>query len=240
MSSQIYPFTVLTYSPASSFFQIGQSVSFGPNPQTTSNTYAITSGTLPAGLSLNPSTGMITGTPTTLTPTSTILITSTLPDTTTRQCSIEISIIDIPQIAPASNQASATDLTSLMHRAESKFISEVNQMILNNNQLGVFQVFAELPLYASVKTLMDYYQNLGYVFTFVNWRNINSFAFAMPTGDFSPASSYWPWTGYFPYNDFYFSPRSGYAVEPENLPRVMISWFATPVCPVFPPFGPVC
>jgi len=241
MSNPIYPFTVLRYTLNPSIWQVGQAVSVGPSPGAAQATYAITSGTLPAGLSLSSSTGIISGTPTTVTPASTILITATLTDASTKQCSVIITISDIPVIAPAANQTSATDLTALMNQAAINFITDATAMIVNNNQLGLFQAFFDLLDYAPINALRTYFQNLGYTFNIVTQENWQYQYNSPYLGEFYYIG--YPYYQNGPLNPFGPVPALNYPYSgPQQTPvrpRVLITWQSTPVCPQWPyyPFG---
>lgn len=216
----IAPFSIISYQSNPAFFQIGQQVQLTPSPGFSANSYAI-SGTLPLGLSFSTSTGYITGTPTTLTPASTLMVTATLANATTTSCYVIVTITDIPATAPIANQNSAADLVNLRLLAEQNFITAANAMILNNNQLGIFEAFFDIPLYASPKTLYNYFTNLGYTFWPVNHES-NPYAVYYPTGDFYDI--YYPYTSGYPY---YTGLGPAYPFIPQNLPRVRISWQAT-------------
>jgi hypothetical protein len=208
------PFPTIVYQPNPAFFQIGQAALVSPIPGTSASAYAIASGTLPAGLSLNAVTGVISGTPSMLSPASTVTIAGTMPNSSIFDVKVTITITNIPLTAISSNQSSATGLNSVMNFYETNFISQCNEMILNNNSLGKFSIDADVPPQASMKTLRAYFTSLNYNFWPIYWRanNANN-DYYNPFGDFSNPEGY-------PYS----LPRVGYAVKSARSNRVRISW----------------
>jgi len=222
-----YPFPTLTYTPNPSFFQMGQATVISPVPGTGGSNFAIASGSLPAGLTLNPTTGVISGTPTALV-VSNVVISDTLPDTTVLTCSLIITITDIPTVAPVSNTTSATDLVALMNFYEKNFVAATTQMIANNQQLGMYWVDVDLPLRANPKTMRAYFEALGYQFYAVNWRDYQTnYDYFWGTGDFFNRGYYGQGWGLL--NPGYGRNKPGYPCAPVNKPRIRISWFGNPV-----------
>ena len=93
-------------------------------------TYEVTSGTLPAGLELNSSTGAITGTPTVTATTTSVTITATGSISGTASATISITIADpaAASISPSTQTLSATQgvaITQTSAFAESNFTSTV-------------------------------------------------------------------------------------------------------------------
>jgi hypothetical protein len=211
------PFDAVFYIPNPSVFQVGQTVSILPGPGSQGVNYAITSGTLPAGLSLNATTGAITGTPTMLYPSATTVITCTNQDSTVFSVSVNITITNIPVLALASNQASSMDLVAFQAYRENLFMIETNNMILNQNQLGRYELVVNLPWEVSFNNMQTYYNSLGYTFFPVYFHQNVSGVFGLSFGAYASPVGY-PLIG----------TNAGYPeIAPANR-QVRISWSSYP------------
>lgn len=225
--SQNQPFPVLIYSPNPSFYQIGQTVYIAPYPGTNAASYAVTSGTLPAGLTLNPTSGLITGTPTTLGSNIVTQITATFQDETTYISNLTISIIDIPIQAQPQNQASVQNLTALAQYHFNIFINDTNTQILNAVNLGQTWVDVNLPSIINYNEVLNYFQSLNYSVQIVNWRSFR-FQVNTPQGEFYNSGEY-PYGSYMWGYPFFQTPAPGYPFLPKNSNRIRITWNPFPI-----------
>ena len=210
----LYPFDIVRYYPNPSFLNVGVPATIMPGPGSQATNYSITDGTLPVGLSLNTTTGSVTGTPTALSAATAVSITCLNADATTYVVNLIISVIDIPQQALIANQGSAQDSVIIRNYYETIFINDANILIANAQSLGQFEIFMDLPWQASFNSLQKYFQSLNYTFFPEYWRNNTAGNFALSFGAYdSPAG--------FPYY-----PRVGYPVISNRSNRVRISWSA--------------
>jgi hypothetical protein len=216
---QSFPFLAYQGNPA--YFQIGQTINLLPVPGTAQATYAITMGTLPVGLSLNASTGAITGVPTTLIADNITQITATFLNDSTYICNLTITITNIPLPAMESNQNSQQGLVGLSNYQTSLFIHDTNYMISNAYQLGHAWVDVQVPPLANMNTVRNYFQSLNYSFSLINFR-ANRFQINTPIGEFYSSGEFYK-GGPFG-NPFYQLPRPGYAYASPQNNRVRISW----------------
>lgn len=217
------PFNILSYSPNPAFYQIGQAVTISPLPGFSGASFTL-SGTLPLGLAFNTTTGVISGTPTTLTEATTLTITGTNVNSSTSTVTVIISVIDIPAPALEANQASATSLTSLRQTAEQNFITSVEQIINNNNSLGKFTAYFDIPQYVSFKFIMNYFNNLNYIVRNLYPSN-NTFQFVSEFAGFPDAPPVFLNNGFETFDDF---AQPFPLVRPTIQQRVQISWTPFP------------
>ena len=232
----IYPFSSLKYNQNPSFWQPGQTVTITPFPGTSGISFAITSGTLPSGLSINSTTGVISGTAGSVIPPTSVIVGATQTDASIQYCTVIIAIEDIPALAPTANQASATGLTDLQAVAAQNFIAAANQIISNNNELGLFQAWFDVLPHLPIASLQAYFQSLGYTF----WITQNSYnGYPVSTDPYSAAvwSNFY---GGYPYSLLnYNTPEAYWYGAPQNFPpapRILITWKSTPVYPQWPYF----
>jgi len=235
----LQPFSILSYGFQNPLWcQPNVAVNVSPVPGFSALSYAITSGSLPAGLSFNTTSGTIYGTPTTLTPTTTLVITATLANSSTTSVNLPITVTDEPPQALAANSASATGLTDSKLIAQTNFISSAEAIVNNNNQLGLYYATLILGDYISYKWAYTYLTSLNYsVVNLAPSQNDYLFTsfFGQPTSFPSPASSIYNQN----FQDF---------TQPTNLTpsrpvrKIGISWtpftgyqtFPWPVPPFYP------
>lgn len=216
---QFFPFDATFFYPNPSFLNVGVPATIIPGPGAQALSYTITAGTLPAGLSLNATTGYVTGTPTTLSEATTVSITCLNVDTTTYVVNLIISVIAIPEKALLANQGSAQEAVSIAQYWENIFINDANTLIANAQSQGKFEIFMDLPWMASFHTLQTYYESLGYTFWPVYWRNNTIGEYGLSFGAYaSPAG----------YQGYPLITRPGYPVESPNSRKVKISWASYP------------
>ena len=221
----IYPFTVVKYYNNPSIWQPNQQVTTQPVPGTSAVSYSITTGTLPLGLSINATTGVISGSVAVDTPQTTVVVGGLQADASTHYCTVIITIESIPVTAPAANQASATGLTDLQATAAQNFINAVNQLVSNNNQLGMFYAWFDVLPHLPIMSLRAYLTSLGYTFT-VRAGNGSEYPNSLESFNITPFGSFYPVLDY--------SPPFG---TPQNFPpppRILITWRSTPVYPQYP------
>lgn len=189
---------------------------------------------LPAGLSFSTSTGMITGSATTLTPTTTYVITANLVTGGTSTCNFIITVTNEPPTALASNTASAVAKTNFKLLEQQNWLASVEQIISNNSTLGIYWAFADLTSAISFNWAYTYLTSLSYSVQNLS-PSQNDFQFVSAFGQFPS------FTGneagfYDNYNDF----TQPFPLVTSKPPRrIRISW--TPFnngYPVFPPFTP--
>lgn len=227
----IAPFSIITYRFNPAFFQIGQTVNLLPSPGFSAVSYAL-SGTLPAGISFNTSTGAFTGTPTTLTAASTLVVTATLADSTITSCNVIITITDVPVTAVVANNDSAASLTNLKLLAEQRFLSDVEVMINNQNALGNFFAYFELPQYVSFNFAYFYLTKLNFIVQNLS-PSQNNFEFVSEFGQF-PSFPGEVTPGFENYNDF---TQPHPLVISKPVRRIRVSWTPYAGYIPFPPFG---
>jgi hypothetical protein len=211
----LLPFSLLRYSPNNPLFaQVDQVVSVSPQVGFSAVSYVLSAGTLPVGLALNATTGVISGTPTTLTTTPvTVTITATLADSNTTSTNVIFSIVDVPVDAATANTNSTNDRTNLKLIAETNFVNETGNLIQNAIQLGQYHIFANVPLYASMLDLMTYFQGLNYSWSLL-YPTQNPFVFTSQFGQLPDFAQFPDFTQPYP---IVTSP------SPESR-KVMISW----------------
>lgn len=215
----LQPFSILTYSTNPAFYQIGQIVNLQPSPGFSASSYSL-SGTLPLGLNFFSQTGYITGSPTTLTAATTLVVTATLANSSTSQCTLIIEITDQPVPAIEANTASATGLVDNRLIASQNFLASAEQIINNNNQLGIFWATLDLPNYVDFRWVYSYLTPLNYVVQNLNPTQEN-FSFVSYFGQ--PTSV--PENGSCPYGNYY-SDLTQPITFVRSMPprRVKISW----------------
>lgn len=234
MTAPIYPFTTLRYSLNPSIWQPGQAVTIKPTPDSPGISYAITSGSLPPGLTIDSLTGVISGTAGPVIPKTTVVVGATQSDSSVHYCTVILTIEDIPITAPLVNQASSTSLTNLQATAAQNFINNANQIISNNDQIGLFQAWFDMLPHLPVASLRRYFESLGYTFWLTqgsyNGYSISLEPFTLP--------GFGPFYGGYPFNLINYN--TDYAFwygSPQNFgppPRILIKWNSTPVYPTWP------
>ena len=186
----LLPFSIISYGTNNPLWvQPQQTVNIPPVPGFSAQSYSI-SGSLPVGLSFNTSTGVISGTPTTLTPSATLVITATLAGGATTSCNFIVTVTDEPPEAIVANSASAVGLTDSKLIAQQNFISSTEAIINNNNQLGKYTATVELSNYISMIWAYNYLTSLNY--SVVNLSpSQNDFEFASQFGQFPSFPGPW-------------------------------------------------
>jgi hypothetical protein len=233
-------FSLLSYPNNPSWYQPGQTIDISPAPGFSASSYSITSGSLPLGYVFNSVTGVFTGTATTLTTDPVVLqVTATLADTTTTTCQLSLNVSDIPATAQLSNQASSFSLTDNRQLAEARFLASAEQIFANNQQLGMYWAYLELPEYVSFRFVWFYFTRLHYVVENLNPAQ-NDYIFSSFFGEFPSFPGYYD-------NYFDFTQPFPATVKSHPVRRVRISWsprvgncFSFPWLPYYPiPFNGV-
>jgi len=236
MTTPIYPFSVLRYSSNPSIWQPGQTVTITPFPGTSGTPYAVTGGTLPSGLVLDPTTGVISGTAGGVIPPTSVVIGVTQTDSSVHYCTVIIAIEDIPIVAPLANQASATGLTDLQAIAAKNFIDGANQIISNNNELGLFQAWFDVLPHLPIASLGNYFTSLGFTFS-ITQKSYNGYPVSYEPFTLPGFGAFY---GGYPYNLINYGnvlDYSGPWGSPQQFPappRILITWRSTPVYPQWP------
>lgn len=158
----LQPFSIISYGYQNPLWiQPGQSINVTVVPGFSASSYSL-SGVLPTGLSFSNETGTFSGTATTLTPSTTLVVTANLIGGGTSTCNFVITVTNEPPQALAANTASAVGLTDSRLIAQQNFISSAEQVINNNNQLGVYTATLILGEYISYKWIYNYLTSLNY------------------------------------------------------------------------------
>ena len=217
---QFYPFDATFFYPNPSFLNVGVPATIKPSPGAQAVSYTISAGTLPSGLSLNATTGYVTGTPAALSAATTVSITCLNHDATTYIVNLIISVIEIPEKALLANQGSAQDAVSLRNYWENIFILDATTLIANAQAQGKFEITMDVPWMASFHTLQTYFESLNYTFWPVYWRQNTNGEYGLSFGLYSSPAGY---QGY-PLTNV----RAGYPVESHGSNKVKISWSSYP------------
>jgi hypothetical protein len=221
----ILPFSILTYSFNPIFLQPGQTINLPPSPGFSAASYSI-SGILPAGLSFSESTGYFTGTATTLTPATTLVVTATLANSTTTSCNVIISVVDTPVPAVQANTNSAIARTNTVLIAEQNFLASAEAMINNQGALGSFSVALDLQDLVSFRWVYFYFTRLNY--TVVNLTpsnedaNFYGFFGGLPSFPGPAEGPFGPWFDGYPYTDF--TQPFPATIISHPVRKVRISW----------------
>lgn len=224
--NQAQPFPIIAYQNNPIFAYINALLTVQVIPGVPQATYAVTSGTLPPGITLNSTTGTLSGTPSMLVENQVVEITGTFNDSTTYTVPATFNVLNIPVPAQQSNQDSQAGLVALQEFRTYLFINEVNSLIANANALGKTWIFATVPEVVSFNTLQNYFQGLNYSIFPVNWR-ANRFQINTPVGEFYSSGEFYkggPWG-----NPYYQLPRPGYPFLSDGLNRIKISWNPYPI-----------
>lgn len=219
----LFAFNILTYRVNPLFVQPGQTFTLLPSPGFSAASYSI-SGTLPAGISFNTLTGAFSGPAISVTPATTLLVTANLIAGGTSECSVVIEVTDIPVQAVVANQGSSTSLTNNILLQEQNFLACAEQMINNNNKLGIYWAYFDLQDYVSFRWVYFYFTKLNYVV--VNQSpSQNDYAYTGYFGNF-PQSFPGPLDGPFgPWFDSWPDVTQPYSfVQSHPVRRVKISW----------------
>lgn len=222
------PFPIIAYSSSPVLTYIGVPVTITTAPGVSAASFAVTAGTLPLGLSLDPVSGTISGTPSLLMTNNVVSITGTFVDSTTYTVQLPFSILNIPVEAPASNAASQDGALALMQYHTNIFVNDVNAMIANATQLGKFQIFVDVPLIADFNAILNYFSGLNYSLQLVNWR-ASRYQISSPwLGEFYGSGMYGTYAPPY-FGNPYYALRPGYpAVSPNNR-RIVVSWNPIPI-----------
>lgn len=143
------------------WIQPNMAVNVSPVPGFSAISYSLT-GSLPAGMSFSTSTGTFSGTPTALTPTTTLAVTATLANSATSSCNFVITVTDEPPQALAANTASAVGLNDSKLISQRNWIASAEQMINNNNLLGKYTATLDMGNYISFLWVYNYLTSLNY------------------------------------------------------------------------------
>lgn len=182
MAPTLLPFSILKYTPNNPLFgQIGQTLSVSPQVGFSAVSYAVTAGSLPAGITLNSTTGVISGTSSILVPATKITITATLADSSQTSTDVWISIINIPDTAKNSNQNTTNSKSANQLLLEQNFLADVALVIQNNQKLGLYHGYFNVPQNASMRDLRNYLVSLSYNFT-VLYPSQNDYLFVSQFG----------------------------------------------------------
>jgi hypothetical protein len=229
----LFSFNILTYSVNPYIAYLNQNFTLSPSPGFSASSYSI-SGVLPAGVSFSTATGALTGPATALTPATTLTVTANLIAGGTSVCTVAMEVTNIPVEAVAANQASATDLVNNKLIGMQNFLADAEQMINNNNQLGIFWLTLNLPDYVDHRWVYFYFSKLNYVVQNLNPTQ-NDFEFISYFGQ--PTAI--PEPGSCPYGNYYNDLTQPITfVRSKPLRRVKISWspFQGWYCFPFDPF----
>jgi hypothetical protein len=139
-------------------------ISVNPVPGFSAVSYSLT-GSLPAGLSFNTTTGNISGTPTAVTPTATLVITATLANSSTSSVTMPITVSNEPPQAIVANTASALGLVDSKLVAQTNWLASAEQTINNNNAIGKYTASLILTDYISFMWVYNYMTSLNYSVT---------------------------------------------------------------------------
>jgi hypothetical protein len=150
-------------------------------------------------------------------PSATTVIACTNQDSTVFSVSVNITITNIPALGLSSNQLSSMNLVELQAYYENIFITEVNNMILNQNHLGKYELVVELPRNVSFMNMQVYFNNLGYSFWPVYFHQNVSGIFGLSFGAYASPAGY-P----------FISPEAGYPETATANRQVRISWSSYP------------
>lgn len=188
----LQPFSILSYGYQNPLWCAPNvAVNVSPVPGFSAVSYSLT-GSLPAGLNFNTSTGTISGTPTTITATTTLIIVATLANSTTSSVNLPITVTDEPPQAIAANTASTIGLVDSKLIAQSNFLASAEQIINNNNKIGIYNATLILGDYISYAWAYNYLTSLNYsVVNLAPSQNDYEFTsfFGQPTSFPSPASN---------------------------------------------------
>lgn len=234
----LQPFSILTYRVNPLVVQPEQNFQLLPTPGFSAASYSI-SGDLPAGITFDTTTGGFSGPATAVTPATTLMVTANLIPSGTSVCTVIIEVTDIPVEAVVANQASATGLTDNRLIGIQNFLASSEQMINNNNQLGIFWVTLDLPYYVDFKWVYFYFTKLNYTVQNLNPES-NQFAFISYFGQ--PTNV--PEVGSSPYGDFYSDLTQPITfVRSKPVRRVKLAWspfwgWSSLPWPVPPFYGP--
>lgn len=209
----LLPFSILRLTPNPAFYQPLQPVSIGPVVGFSAVNYVVTAGTLPAGLTLNATTGQVTGTSSSLVPATMVTITATLANSTTTSTNLWISFIDEPNTAFNTNQNTGNSRSANALLLDQNFIADVASQIISQSELGLYYTFANLHPGANAKTLMNFFTSLNYTFSFV-YPSQNGLNFI---------SAFGQRPDYGPYSDFA-QPSPIISAVPQYAFKVLIQW----------------
>ena len=230
----IPPFSVISYGSSNPLWvQPNMPVNVGPVPGFSAASYSI-SASLPTGLSFNTTTGVVSGTPTTLTPATTYVITANLIAGGTTTCNFVVTVTNEPPPALTSNTNSAVKVIDNKLLAQQNWLASVEQMVGNNSQLGIYWANINLTNWISFYWCYNYLTSLNY--TVVNLtpsQNDYEFVsyFGQPTA--FPGLGGYPY-GYDDYSDFG-QPYPAVISRPQR--KIRISWSVNS-CGAYPPFPP--
>lgn len=234
----LFPFDILSYRVNPLFVQPGQTFQLLPNPGFSASSYSL-SGTLPAGITFSTVTGGFSGPATAVTAATTLTVTGNLIAGGTSVCTVVIEVTDIPVEAVVANQASATDLVNNKLIGAQNFLASAEQMINNNNQLGIFWLTLDIPYYVEFRWIYCYFNKLNYSVQNLNPEN-DQFSFISYFGQ--PTAV--PEAGSSPYGNFYSDLTQPITFVKSRPPRrVKISWspfvgWSSLPWPIPPFYGP--
>jgi len=216
---------ILAFYPNPIFGRPGVPLTIKVSPIFGGNSFTVTAGALPSGLTLNPTTGEISGTVTSVTPNTLVTIQGTN-GTGTWPCVLSITITDVPDSASTANQNSATGLTSLVQRAEMNFLSASEYLINQANAQGRFNIYMTLPEYVSFNFVYAYFSKLNFIVKDLS-PSQNSFGFQSEFAGYPDFPSPYPYNldanypGCSNFSDFTQFPAM---VRPKIARRVLISF----------------
>jgi hypothetical protein len=212
-SQPLQPFSILKYQPNPAFFQPNQAITISPITGFSAVSYVLSSGTLPSGVTLNATTGIISGSSSSTVPATMVTVTATLANSTTTSTNVWLSVIDIPETALNANQNTTNFASSNRLILEQNFLSDLSAMIINNSQLGLFYTYVNVPMGASMLALQTYLTSLNYVFCIL-YPSQNVYDFTSQFGGLPDYAQYPDFTQPYPIT----------ANISQDSRKVLVSW----------------